>query len=91
MCTTRWQDISLRKYSGPSSAKQQLPYHKMHFVFNVQRTYHIYQLVFSQSVRVLSLNKFDESIQWLICTKNADLAWVDELSRLHRQLHRVLH
>ncbi|KAL8577546.1 hypothetical protein ACOMHN_044226 [Nucella lapillus] len=91
LCATRCEDLSLRKHSGPPRVEQQLPHHKMQLVFNVQRTHHSYELVFSQSVRVLPLDEFDESIQWLICTKNADLTFVKELSRLHRQLHRMFH
>ena len=90
LCATRCQNLSLRKQCVPPRVEQQLPYHKMHLVFNVQRIYHSYQPVFSQSVRVLSLDEFNDSIQWLICTKNAYLIWVEELRRLHRQLYRML-
>ena len=90
LCATRCQDLSLRKHGITPRVDQQLPYHKMHLVFNVQRIRHSYQLVFSQSVSVLSLEEFDENIEWPICTKNAYLTWVEELSRLHRQLHRML-
>ena len=90
LCATRCQDLILRKQGVPPRVEQQLSYHKMHLVFNVQRIHHSYQLVFSQSVRVLSLDELNESIHWLICTKNAYLTWVEELSSLHFQLYRML-
>ena len=40
LCATRCQDLCLRKDGGPPRVAQQLAYHNMHLVFDVQHTHH---------------------------------------------------
>ena len=42
------------------------------------------QLVFSQCVGKLPLDKLDDRIQWLVCTEDTGLARIKDFSPLHR-------
>ena len=37
------------------------------------------------------LVELDDGIQWLICTKDADLAWVEKFRTLYSEIHWTLH
>ncbi len=65
-------------------SRSNLPSHQMHIVFDVQRAHNNNQLVFSQCVGKLALDKLDDRIQWLVCTEDTGLARIKEFSPLHR-------
>ena len=50
----------------------------MHLVFDVQRAHDNNQLVLSQCVGKLSLDKLDDRIQWLVCTDDTGLTRIKE-------------